>query len=57
MIFHENRLPADNSHEISCFFVILEKGKHLKVSSAANYMWRFMGKQLPGLVPAMLGDP
>ena len=25
MIFHENRLPADDSHEISCFFVIFEK--------------------------------
>ena len=25
MLFHENRLPADDSHEISCLFVIFEK--------------------------------
>ena len=25
MIFHENRLPADDSHEISCLIVIFEK--------------------------------
>ena len=24
MIFHENRLPAEDSHEISCLIVILE---------------------------------
>ena len=25
MLFHENCLPADNSHEIACLFVIFEK--------------------------------
>ena len=25
MIFHENRLPADDSHEISCLIAMLEK--------------------------------
>ena len=25
MIFDDNRLPADDSHEISCLFVIFEK--------------------------------
>ena len=25
MIFHENRLPADDSHETSCLIVIFEK--------------------------------
>ena len=33
MIFHENHLPADDSHEIS----YLKKGQNLKLSSAANY--------------------
>ena len=41
MIFHENCLPADNSHEISCLF-LLKKQQNLKVSSAANSRWRFM---------------
>ena len=26
MIFHENRLPADNSHEISCLICYFQKG-------------------------------
>ena len=43
MVFHENCLPADNYHEISCLFVIFEKGQKLKWSSAANCRWRFMG--------------
>ena len=38
MIFHEYRLPADDSHEIS----ILKKRQNLKLSSAANYRWCFM---------------
>ena len=44
MIFRENRLPADDSHEISgliCY--ILKKRKKLKLSSAVNYRWRFKG--------------
>ena len=41
MIFHENRLPADDSQEISC--LICSKYQNLKVSIAANYRWRFMG--------------
>ena len=44
MILNENCLPADNSHEISylfCYF--LKKQQNLKVSSAANCRWRFMG--------------
>ena len=43
MILHENRLPADDSHEISCVIVILKKRQNLKLSSAANYRWRFKG--------------
>ena len=43
MIFHENRLPADDSHEISCLIcVFLKKQQNLKLSSAANYRWCFM---------------
>ena len=37
MIFHENRLPAKDSHEINL------KRQNLKVSTVANYRWRFMG--------------
>ena len=36
MIFHENRLPADDSHEISCLIVFFEKSANLKLSSAAK---------------------
>ena len=59
MIFHENRLTANDSHELSClicfffcfvvffllFFVVvfLNKLQNLKLSSASNYKWRFMG--------------
>ena len=44
MIFHENRLPADDSQKISCLIgYFLKKQINLKVSSAANYRWRFMG--------------
>ena len=32
MIFHENRLPADDSHEISCpLFVIFEKAAKFEI--------------------------
>ena len=48
MIFHENRLPADDSHEMSWnsmpYLLILKKRQNLKLSSAANYRWRFMLK-------------
>ena len=40
MIFHENRLLADDSHEISClitYYLFLKKRQNLKLSSAANY--------------------
>ena len=43
MLFHENRLPADDSHETSCLFVVFEKAANFKLSSAANYRWRFKG--------------
>ena len=43
MIFHENRLPEDDSHEISCLICLFAffKQQNLKVSSAANYRWRY----------------
>ena len=45
MILHENRLPADDSHEISClYWLFLKKRQNLKLSSAANYRWCFKGK-------------
>ena len=31
MIFHENRLPADDSHEISCLIVIFEKAAKFEI--------------------------
>ena len=37
IIFHEDRLSSDNSHEISCFFVIFEKAGNLRASSAVNF--------------------
>ena len=43
MILDENRLPADDSHEISCLFLFLKKRQNLQLSSAANYRWRFKG--------------
>ena len=41
MILHENRLPADDSHEIAC--LIFEKAAIFLLSSAAYYRWRFKG--------------
>ena len=44
MILHENRLPADDSHEnIMPYFLFLKKRQNLQLSSAANYRWRFQG--------------
>ena len=43
MIFHENRLPADDSHEYHALFVIFVKATNLQLSSAPNYRWRFKG--------------
>ena len=44
MILHENRLPADDSHEISCLIgYFSKKRQNLKLPSAANYRWRFKG--------------
>ena len=31
MIFHENRLQTDESHEISCFLLFLKKQQNLKL--------------------------
>ena len=42
MIFYENRLPADDPHEMPSF-LFLKKQQNLKLSSAANYRWPFMG--------------
>ena len=41
MILHENRLPADDSHEYHALFDNFEKAANFKLSSAANYRWRF----------------
>ena len=42
MKFHENRLPADDSHDNHAVFVIFEKRQqNLIMLFAANYMWRF----------------
>ena len=40
MIIYESRLPADDSHEISC---LLKKQQILKLVSAESYGWRFKG--------------
>ena len=37
MILHENRLPADDSHEISLpYLLFLKRRQNFKLSSAAN---------------------
>ena len=44
MIFHENCLPADDSHEISCLiFFFFEKAAKYLIIAAASYRWRFKG--------------
>ena len=43
MIFHENRLPADDSHEISRRIRYFGKAASMKFSSTVSYRWRFMG--------------
>ena len=43
MILHENRLAADDSHEISCLICFFDYVAKFKISSAANYRWPFMG--------------
>ena len=43
MILHENRLPVDDSHEISCLICYFEKGQNLNLPSAAKYRWCFEG--------------
>ena len=54
MIFHENRLPADDSQQTilmkyQTLFVIFEKAKNLKLSSAANHRWCFKSYGIPGI--------
>ena len=50
MIFHENRLPADDSHEMSCLICyFFEKAAKLKLLSAANYggaLWVKLGQRV-----------
>ena len=53
MNFHENGLPADDYHEISClicyimpYLFFFEKLQNFKMSSAANFSFRFIGKGL-----------
>ena len=44
MILYKNRLPADDSHEITCLiFLFLKKQQNLQSSSAANYRCHFKG--------------
>ena len=50
MILHENRLPADGSHEIPCLIGYFEKAAKLKLSSAANYRRRFKVNVCPFVV-------
>ena len=44
MIFQENRLSVDDSHEISSLICIfLKKRQKIELSSVENYRWRFKG--------------
>ena len=46
MIFHENLLLAGDSHEISCLICYFgKKQQNFKLSSTANYRWRFKGSK------------
>ena len=36
MIFHENRLPADNSHEISYLFLKIKMSQNLSFAAIVN---------------------
>ena len=41
---NQNRLPADDSHEIPCLITTTKKQQqNLKLSSAANHRWRLKG--------------
>ena len=47
MIFHENCLLADNSHEISYLNLLnLKKQQILTLLSAENYRWRFKSETI-----------
>ena len=52
MIYQKNRLPANDSHEISCFIGRL----NLKLSSAANYRWRFKDKHTTAILESAVGS-
>ena len=44
IIIHENCLPAEDSHEISCLIGYFEKAAKFEiVVVCANYRWRFKG--------------
>ena len=44
MIFHENHLLAEDSHEnIIPYLLFLKNRQDFKLSSAANYRLRFIG--------------
>ena len=51
MIFHENRLPPDDSHEIASLIYHLKKQQNLKLSSAAKGRWRFMVSVIITILP------
>ena len=48
MIFHENRLLADDSHEISCLFFYLKFRKMLQNLSSAAVMIGVLRVNLDG---------
>ena len=58
MILNENCLPAVDSHEIclTMYLLFLKKQQNLKLSSAANYWWRFMGYYMYNLPNSVLKE-
>ena len=55
MIFHENHLPADDSHEISWLFCYFRKAAKFELTAAANYRWWFMGKYPANIFVSKIG--
>ena len=56
MIFYENRLPADDSHEISCLICYFRKKAKFEIVASANYRLRFKDLNMipPGVVVSFL---
>ena len=46
MVLHENRLPADGSHEISCLFVIFENAAKFEIVVCCKLLALYVSRML-----------